>query len=178
MPRRVIAASLALLMSMTFFTACSRGSTVGTDMNTNTLTAANDTMSGGDTMNTDATGDEMKTNGNEIIITIGGKKFTAILADTDAARGFYSLLPLTVPMDELNGNEKYRYLDSPLPADASRPDMINTGDLMLYGSSCIVLFYESFSTSYTYTALGHIADTDGLKDALGAGSVTVTFSAE
>ena len=46
---------------------------------------------------------------------------------------------------------------------------------MLYGNNCLVVFYESFDTSYTYTKIGHIDDTSGLVDALGTGSVTVTF---
>lgn len=46
---------------------------------------------------------------------------------------------------------------------------------MLYGSSCLVLFYDSFSTSYSYTPIGHIDDADGLAEALGKGGVTVSF---
>ena len=53
--------------------------------------------------------------------------------------------------------------------------MIHTGDIMLYGSNCIVLFYEDFSTSYSYTPIAHIEDTNGLKSALGSGDVTVTI---
>jgi hypothetical protein len=47
---------------------------------------------------------------------------------------------------------------------------------MLYGSTCLVLFYKDFSTSYSYTKLGSIEDISGLTDALGGGSVQVTFS--
>lgn len=46
---------------------------------------------------------------------------------------------------------------------------------MLFGSSCVVLFYEDFSTSYAYTPLGAVSDPAGLAEALGAGGVTVTF---
>ena len=53
--------------------------------------------------------------------------------------------------------------------------MIHTGDIMLYGSNCIVLFYEDFSTSYSYTPIAYIEDTNGLKSALGSGDVTVTI---
>ena len=65
-----------------------------------------------------------------------------------------------------------------IPADAYQPGQINTGDLMLYGSNCIVLFYKSFSSGYSYTRLGSIDDPVGLADALGRGNVTVTFSAQ
>lgn len=75
----------------------------------------------------------------------------------------------------MNGNEKYYYLPDNLPTSSSNPGRIQTGDLMLYGSSCVVLFYESFSTSYSYTRLGRVDNPSGLASALGSGSVTVSF---
>ena len=55
------------------------------------------------------------------------------------------------------------------------PDSIKSGDLKLFGDDCLVVFYESFSTSYSYTDIGQIDNPDGLKDALGSENVTVTF---
>ena len=78
-------------------------------------------------------------------------------------------------MTELNGNEKYFRLSKNLPTDESNPGTINSGDLMLYGSNTLVLFYESFRTSYSYTKLGRITNANGLTDALGNGNVTVTI---
>lgn len=85
------------------------------------------------------------------------------------------MLPLTINMEELHGNEKYYYLDNSLPTESSNVGEINTGDIMLYGSDCLVLFYDTFDTSYSYTRIGYITDTAGLKDAVGSGSVTITF---
>ena len=117
----------------------------------------------------------MGSNMSEIKITIAGKNFTATLADTPAAMKFSKLLPLTLRMNELNGNEKYAGLSDKLPADPACPGRISSGELMLYGNSTLVLFYDSFPTSYSYTRIGKITDIRGLKEAVGQESVTVTF---
>ena len=109
-------------------------------------------------------------------ITVGTQTFSAEFYENETARAFAAMLPLELDMTELNGNEKCFYLDSSLPANASRPDGIYAGDLMLYGSECIVLFYESFSTSYSYTPIGRVQDPESLAAALGGGDVTVSFS--
>lgn len=106
-------------------------------------------------------------------VTIGAKDFTATLYDNATAAAFRSLLPITVKMIELNGNEKYVDLSRKLTANASNPGTIQAGDLMLYGSSTLVLFYKTFSTSYSYTRLGKVDDITGLAAAVGSGNVTV-----
>lgn len=111
-----------------------------------------------------------------ISIEVNGRAFTATLADSDAARAFAARLPMTLSMHELNGNEKYFYLSGTLPAAAQRVGQIHAGDLMLFGGDCVVLFYESFSTTYAYTPLGWINDPEGLAEALGPDSATVAFS--
>jgi hypothetical protein len=113
--------------------------------------------------------------GGKMNIRIGTKTFTATLADNETAAAFKALLPLTITMVELNGNEKYWDLSSSLPIKASNPGTIQAGDLMLYGASTLVLFYKTFSTSYSYTKLGQIDDVAGLTAALGTGNVAVTF---
>ena len=111
-------------------------------------------------------------------IKVGNHTFTAILYNNESADAFKSLLPMTVTMVELNQNEKYTDLSKDLPAKASNPGTIQTGDLMLYGSRTLVLFYKTFSTSYSYTKLGRIDDVKGLTGAVGSGNVTVTFELE
>lgn len=111
-------------------------------------------------------------------IIANGVTFRTQLYDNPAAEAFREQLPLTLSMSELNGNEKYYYLPQSLPTDPYRPEQIQTGDLMLFGSDCLVLFYETFSTSYRYTPLGRVEDPAGLAQALGNGSVTVQFLLE
>lgn len=115
---------------------------------------------------------------NLLRITIGASTFTAGLVDNAAVMAFKARLPMTIPMNELNGNEKYYSLPASLPVSASNLGTIQTGDLMLYGSNTLVLFYKSFSTSYRYTKLGRIDNPTGLAAALGSGNVTVTFELE
>ena len=111
-------------------------------------------------------------------IKIGNSTFTATLYDNATVTEFKSLLPMSVNMVELNGNEKYVDLPGSLPTNASNPGTIRNGDLMLYGSSTLVLFYKTFSTSYSYTKLGRIDDVTGLVAALGSADVNVSFEIE
>ncbi|MFN8347023.1 MAG: cyclophilin-like fold protein [Spirosomataceae bacterium] len=117
-------------------------------------------------------------NRTEIRVKIGDKPFIATLADSPTANAFKALLPLTLPMNELNNNEKYAQLPKNLPTDASVPKSIQSGDLMLYGSNTLVLFYKGFTTSYSYTKIGKVEDAAGLVTTLGAGEVKVSFEAQ
>jgi hypothetical protein len=115
---------------------------------------------------------------NKMKITIGLKTFTATLYDNPAAAALKAMLPLKIEMTELNGNEKYFHLATDLPTDAAKPGTIQAGDLMLWQSNSLVLFYKSFRTSYSYTKLGRIDDASGLAAAVGSGNVKVQFELE
>ena len=116
--------------------------------------------------------------GNKMKIRIGSNTFNATLFDNATATAFEAMLPLTLDMDELNGNEKKYDLAKSLPTDSSNPKRINNGDLMLWGSNTLVLFYKTFPTTYSYTRLGKVEDPSGLQAAVGSGSVKVTFELE
>ena len=132
-----------------------------------------------DETNTQSKSVNNKPSMNSIIrIKIGSSKFSATLEDNATATAFKALLPMTINMTELNGNEKYFNLSSNLPTNASNPSTIKKGDLMMYRANTVVLFYKTFSTSYSYTKLGHLDNPVGLDAALGSGSVTLTFESQ
>ncbi|WP_256594247.1 cyclophilin-like fold protein [Pseudomonas sp. 43mfcvi1.1] len=109
-------------------------------------------------------------------MTVGEQHFAITLADNAAARAFVTLLPLTLEMSDLNRNEKYAPLPQALPAEASKPGAIRNGDLMLYGTDTLVVFYTNFNSTYAYTRLGQVDATAKLAQALGRRDVQVTFS--
>ena len=111
-------------------------------------------------------------------IKIGTRTFTAMLNDNPTVTRLKAMLPLTLDMSELNGNEKYFHFSTDLPADASNPGTIRVGDLMLWEANSLVLFYKTFPTSYSYTKVGRIENPSELSSAVGSGNVKVTFELE
>lgn len=103
---------------------------------------------------------------------IDDQEFIINLENNETVKGLINILPQELNMNELNGNEKYVYLDNKLPASPYNPKRINAGDVMLYGNNCLVIFYKSFDTSYSYTKIGHI---DNLPD-LGSGTIIVKIN--
>jgi hypothetical protein len=147
--------SIALLICIQLFACCDKNSAI--------------TSSPNNVLNTDRM--KMK-------ITIRTTAFTATLYNSPTVTAFKTRLPMTINMSDLNANEKYLDLPNSLPANASNPGSIQTGDLMLYGSNTLVLFYKSVSTSYNYTRLARIDNPSGLAAALGSGNITVKFEIE
>lgn len=111
----------------------------------------------------------------EINLQIGNRTFAATLEDNAATIALVFLLPLTLNMEDLNRNEKFAPLPKNLPTQSFSPENIQNGDLLLWGANTVVIFYESFSSSYAYTRLGKIDDPSGLKEALGTGNVKVVI---
>lgn len=112
----------------------------------------------------------------KVTVSIDDYHFSAVLYDNAYSKAFSMMLPITLEMNDLNGNEKYYYLDNTLPTASENPKQIKSGDIMLYGDNCLVLFYKSFSSSYSYTKLGYIEDTRNLEEAFGSGNATVIIS--
>ena len=108
---------------------------------------------------------------DSINVIINDKNYILKLEDNETVKEFIKLLPETYNMKELNGNEKYVYLNSSLPTNSFNPKNISKGDVMLFGDNCLVVFYKTFKTSYSYTKIGHI---DNLPD-LGASDISIKF---
>ncbi len=120
--------------------------------------------------------DNYETNNKEdnmknIKVNINDRQYNATIENNETAKVFLNWLPKEFAMKELNGNEKYVYMDKSLPTNAISQEHIQSGDIMLYGSDCLVIFYKSFDTNYNYTKIGHI---DNLTD-LGSDSIMVKF---
>ena len=138
------------------------------DLLNNNGSAVNDDQS----ENEEETGErtEMKMN-----VQIGDYTFTATLEDNKAVKELVDMMkdgPITITMDDYSGFEKV----GPLGRSLTRSDVPTTttaGDIVLYNGNQIVIFYGS--NSWDYTRIGRIDDLTGWKDALGSGSVTVTF---
>ena len=109
-------------------------------------------------------------------MTVGTQRFAVTLEDNPTARAFVQLLPATLDMAELNGNEKHATLPRSLPTNAVRPGTIRTGDVLLYGDDTLVVFYETFRSSYSYTRIGRIEENAGLSRALGPSSQRIAFA--
>lgn len=108
-------------------------------------------------------------------LQIGSEHFEIALFDNDTVKELMTRLPMSFTMDEMNGNEKYYYMPSPLPHNAQSISSIQAGDVMLFGDDCLVIFYESFTTNYQYTPIGHIDDSERLLEVLGSDDVEVTL---
>ena len=100
----------------------------------------------------------------EMKVIINNEEYEINIENNETAKAFIKLLPLELEMNELNGNEKYYYLDQKLPTDSKSIGQIRQGDVMLYGDDCLVIFYKSFNTIYSYTKIGHIDNLPNLSN--------------
>ena len=106
---------------------------------------------------------------------VGDKEYSVVLNDNHTTKALQEILPMTIKMTEFNGNEKYYHFRETLPSKPEHIGQIKTGDIMLFGDDCLVVFYKDFKTTYSYTRIGHIENAADLEQMLGRGSVTVTF---
>ena len=92
------------------------------------------------------------------------KTYKIVFEDNETVNELKNQFPLKLKMQDLNKNEKYAYLEMSLPTDEYYPVMIKKGDVMLYGDTCLVIFYKDFETKYDYTKIGHIDNLEELDE--------------
>lgn len=111
-------------------------------------------------------------------ITVGDYELLATFEDNSSAREFQTLLaqgPVTVSMEDYGGFEKVGSLGTTLTRNDTQ---ITTqpGDVILYQGNQITIYYGT--NTWSFTRLARIDDPSDLKQKLGSGSVSVTFSLE
>lgn len=161
---------LCLIMFCLALTACDNSETNESKQTDQHEAPINDSKEQKDDVDSTKTSETI-----DLLITVGEKTFSAKLYNNQTTQALVERFQLTVDMSELNSNEKYYYLSNTLPTASEQPGKIYAGDIMLYGDDCLVVFYETFSSSYKYTRLGYIEDAAGFAQAVGAGNVQVTF---
>ena len=110
----------------------------------------------------------------KIYASLNNEKLEINLEKNSTTSALVKLLPLDITMNDLNKNEKYAYLDESLPTNTYSPKHIEAGDVMLFGDNCLVIFYKSFDTSYSYSKIGHINNLPSLDD----GNISISIDVE
>ena len=109
-------------------------------------------------------------------IKINNKEFEFEFKDTEVANQIKSKLPFKVKMTNLNGNEVYyQFSSESFTRNEKSVKTINMGDIYLYQSNYLVLFYKTFSTSYSYSEIGKLKDASGLDTTIGSSDVDVEW---
>ena len=111
---------------------------------------------------------------------IGETKVSVSWEDNDSVAALKELCkdaPLTIQMSMYGGFEQVGSIGTRLPSNDAQTTT-SAGDIVLYSSNQVVVFYGS--NSWAYTRLGHITDQDaaGMASLLSNGNVTITISME
>ena len=121
---------------------------------------------------------EDETANMKLTLKINDIEVDVIWTDNDSVRALKNLAKdgLTINMSKYGGFEQVGSIGSTLPSTDTRITT-NPGDIVLYSSNQIVLFYDS--NTWSYTKLGHInLSKSELTDLLGDEDVVITLSLE
>ncbi|MFM5878257.1 cyclophilin-like fold protein [Aeromonas sanarellii] len=93
-----------------------------------------------------------------IKITIAGQIITATLEESDSARDFVAMLPLTLPFEDYAETEKIAYLPRRLTTQGAPKGMDpDVGDISYYAPwGNLAIFYRDFGYSTGLIKLGRI----------------------
>ena len=107
-----------------------------------------------------------------IKVSVNGRTYDAKVESNTTAKEFLNILPISLTMNDSDGNRKYSYMYSGLTTSSSKTKNFQAGDIALSGTSTIVVFYKSTNSSGKFIKLGHIDDFPDL----GSGSATISFT--
>lgn len=98
---------------------------------------------------------EDETTNMELTLKINDIEVDVIWTDNDSVRALKNLAKdgLTINMSKYGGFEQVGSIGSTLPSSDTRITT-NPGDIVLYSSNQIVIFYDS--NTWSYTKIGHI----------------------
>ena len=119
---------------------------------------------------------EDETETMKLTLKIDNIEVDVIWSDNDSVRALKNLakVGLTINMSKYGGFEQVGSIGSTLPSSDTRITT-NPGDIVLYSSNQIVLFYDS--NTWSYTKLGHInLSKSELTDLLGDEDVVITLN--
>ena len=115
---------------------------------------------------------------NKINITIDGRSISATLADNVATKALVEKLangPIIINMNNYGGFEKVGALPWSLPS-ADTQITTKPGDIMLYTSNNIVIFYGENTWAYTPLGVLDTRDPVEISNFVGNGNMQVTIS--
>ena len=113
----------------------------------------------------------------KIRMTMAGKIITASLEESDSARDFFAMLPLTLPLEDYAETEKIAYLPGKLTTQGAPKGIDpNVGDICYYAPwGNLAIYYRDFGYSSGLIRLGRI--TSGLDALTAQPSGTLTIEA-
>ena len=131
-------------------TSCGKSTNSSTPSNTDEPSTTITTPSGDN-----QTTREDETANMKLTLKIDGIEVDVIWADNDSVKALKNLAKdgLTINMSKYGGFEQVGSIGSTLPSSDTRITT-NPGDIVLYSSNQIVIFYDS--NTWSYTKLGHI----------------------
>ena len=112
-----------------------------------------------------------------IRMTMAGQIITASLEESDSARDFFAMLPLTLPFEDYAETEKIAYLPGKLTTQTA-PEGIDpqVGDIAYYAPwGNLAIYYRDFGYSSGLIRLGRLAS--GLDTLTAQPSGTLTIEA-
>ena len=167
--KRVLTVLLAIMLIT--ITSCGKSDNSSTQPTTDepstTITTPSDDNS---------TTKEDETETMKLTLKIDNMEVDVIWSDNDSVRALKNLAKdgLTINMSKYGGFEQVGSIGSTLPSADTRITT-NPGDIVLYSSNQIVLFYDS--NTWSYTKLGHInLSKSELTDLLGDEDVVITLN--